>query len=76
MKVLVVGGTGLIGGTTALLLRRRGHQVTVAARKPAAAGSELATMAFAPLDYMDLSQAAALLPNHRITREHKPFTFD
>ena len=34
MKVLVVGGTGLIGGDIALYLTSRGHNVTIMARKP------------------------------------------
>ncbi len=37
MKVLVVGGSGLIGGEIALYLRDRGHEVTIMSRKPAAA---------------------------------------
>ncbi len=36
MKILVVGGTGLIGGHAALYLASQGHDVTIAARKPAA----------------------------------------
>ena len=34
MKVLVVGGTGLIGGHAALELLAAGHEVTLMARKP------------------------------------------
>ncbi|KAL2694733.1 hypothetical protein Neosp_001319 [[Neocosmospora] mangrovei] len=34
MKVLVVGGTGMIGGTTALYLQSLGHNVTITGRKP------------------------------------------
>ncbi|KAM6536423.1 hypothetical protein FALCPG4_002431 [Fusarium falciforme] len=34
MKVLVVGGSGMIGGTTALYLRSLGHEVTITGRKP------------------------------------------
>ncbi|EQB52250.1 hypothetical protein CGLO_08147 [Colletotrichum gloeosporioides Cg-14] len=33
MKILVVGGTGMIGGHAALLLRSKGHQVTVSGRR-------------------------------------------
>ena len=33
-KVLVVGGAGLIGGASALLLAQAGHQVTIAGRRP------------------------------------------
>jgi len=34
MKILVVGGTGLIGGDAALHLQQQGHDVTIMARKP------------------------------------------
>ncbi|KAJ4184928.1 hypothetical protein NW755_008842 [Fusarium falciforme] len=34
MKVLVVGGSGMIGGTTALYLRSLGHEVTIMGCKP------------------------------------------
>lgn len=33
MKILVIGGTGMIGGNAALHLRAQGHDVTIAARK-------------------------------------------
>ena len=33
MKILVVGGSGLIGGDAALFLRQQGHDVTIMARK-------------------------------------------
>lgn len=33
MKILVVGGSGLIGGDAALFLQQQGHQVTIMARK-------------------------------------------
>lgn len=42
MKILIVGGTGMIGGHTAVYLRGLGHAVTLAARKPAAAGTPMA----------------------------------
>ena len=32
MKVMVVGGTGLVGGHTALVLREQGHEVTIMSR--------------------------------------------
>lgn len=44
MKVLVIGGTGMIGGNTALHLSDLGHDVTLAARKPAQAGTPMADM--------------------------------
>lgn len=39
MKILIVGGTGMIGAHTALHLRAQGNDVTVAARNPLADGS-------------------------------------
>jgi dihydroflavonol-4-reductase len=34
MKILVVGGTGMIGGHAALHLQALGHDVSVAGRNP------------------------------------------
>ena len=34
MKILIVGGTGMIGGHAAVFLQARGDEVTLAARKP------------------------------------------
>lgn len=50
MKVLVVGGTGLIGGEAALHLQQQGHHVTIMARKRAIA-PQLAAMDFIACDY-------------------------
>jgi dihydroflavonol-4-reductase len=50
MKVLVVGGTGLIGGEIALYLQKNGHDVTLMSRKPTTAAA-LADMAFLQGDY-------------------------
>ena len=54
MNILVLGGTGLIGGHAALHLASLGHSVTLAARKPAAVaeGSPLSTLPFIPIDYL------------------------
>ena len=52
MKILVVGGTGMIGGHAALHLQSLGHDLTIAARKPAAAGSALAELPFLAGDYV------------------------
>ncbi|MGH8445334.1 MAG: NAD-dependent epimerase/dehydratase family protein [Solimonas sp.] len=52
MNILVVGGTGLIGGHAALHLRDLGHTVTIAARKPAQPGSALAELPFLAGDYI------------------------
>ncbi|MBY0511598.1 MAG: NAD(P)-dependent oxidoreductase [Rhodospirillaceae bacterium] len=54
MKILVAGGTGMIGGHAALLLQAEGHDVAIAARKPAAAapGSPLTKLKFVQGDYV------------------------
>ncbi|NKF20828.1 NAD-dependent epimerase/dehydratase family protein [Solimonas marina] len=53
MNVLVLGGTGLIGGHAALHLQSLGHRVTLGARKPAQAGSALADLPFLAGDYIE-----------------------
>jgi dihydroflavonol-4-reductase len=57
MRILVVGGTGLIGSHAARELQARGHEVVVAARRPPASGQERAAE-FAALDYTDLAAHA------------------
>lgn len=52
MKILVVGGTGLIGGHAALHLSELGHSVTIAARKPPVEGTPLAALPFLAGDYV------------------------
>lgn len=52
MKTLVVGGTGLIGGHAALHLAELGHEVSIAARKPAPEGAAMAKLPFLQLDYL------------------------
>lgn len=52
MKILVVGGTGLLGGHAALHLQSLGHQVTIAARKPAPASTPMAQLPFKTIDYV------------------------
>jgi dihydroflavonol-4-reductase len=52
MNILVVGGTGLIGGHAALHLKKLGHRVTLAARQPPQAGSALADLPFLRGDYI------------------------
>lgn len=62
MKVLVVGGSGLIGGEIALQLNQKGHEVTIMARKPPTAAA-LKALNFLPGDYLhaeiDKTQLAA-----------------
>ncbi|MDB5583527.1 MAG: nucleoside-diphosphate sugar epimerase [Bradyrhizobium sp.] len=53
MKILVVGGTGLLGGDVAVLLHAEGHEVTIGARKPAPAQSAMAAMPHLFGDYME-----------------------
>ena len=62
MNILVLGGTGLIGGHAALHLANLGHTVTIAARKPAAvaAGSPLSKLPFIQIDYLAESDDQAL----------------
>lgn len=60
MNLLVVGGTGLIGGHAALHLAALGHRVTLAARKPAAAGTPLGELPFLAIDYLTGDHRAAL----------------
>ena len=63
MNILVVGGTGMIGGHAALLMQAQGHQVTLAARKPAQPASALAALPFLQGDYIqDEFTAAQLAP--------------
>lgn len=52
MKILIVGGTGLIGGHAALHLHAQGNHVTLAARKPPAPGSALARFDVLLRDYV------------------------
>ena len=52
MKILIVGGTGLIGAHTALLLRQKGHEVTLASRKPVIAASPMASFPALIGDYL------------------------
>ena len=52
MKILVVGGTGLLGGHAALYLQALGHDVTLAARSPAHPATALAALPFLAGDYV------------------------
>jgi dihydroflavonol-4-reductase len=51
VKILIVGGTGMIGGHAALHLKAEGHDVTLAARKPAAAATPMASFPVLIGDY-------------------------
>jgi nucleoside-diphosphate-sugar epimerase len=52
MKILVVGGTGMIGGHAALHLQALGHDVSIAGRKPPQQATALAHLAFVQGDYV------------------------
>ncbi|HET8611453.1 MAG TPA: NAD(P)-dependent oxidoreductase [Sphingomonas sp.] len=60
MKILVVGGTGMIGGHAALHLKMKGHEVAIAGRNRPAAGTPLGDLLFLRVDYvaMDYDRAA------------------
>ncbi len=51
MKILIVGGTGMIGGHAALYLRDQGHDVTIAARSAPSVDTELPTLGFLKGNY-------------------------
>jgi nucleoside-diphosphate-sugar epimerase len=61
MKVLVVGGAGMIGGHIALRLNSKGHDVTIAGRNPAEAGTKLGELPFVRVDYINDTDAAETL---------------
>ncbi|HAN28524.1 MAG TPA: epimerase, partial [Haliea salexigens] len=52
MRVLVVGGTGLIGGHAALHLAQAGHEVTIMARSPSKVPA-LAELPFIATHYVE-----------------------
>lgn len=51
MKILIVGGSGLIGGHAALHLSLLGHHVTIASRAPPGPETPMALYPYLPLDY-------------------------
>jgi dihydroflavonol-4-reductase len=61
MKVLVVGGAGMIGGHIALRLKGKGHDVAIAGRNPAEAGTPLGELPFLRVDYINDTDAAEKL---------------
>lgn len=52
MKILVVGGTGMIGGHIAVHLAEQGNQVSIGARKPPQPGTAMADMPLILGDYI------------------------
>ena len=53
MKVLIVGGTGALGGHCAINLASKGHDVSIGGRKPAHAATPMAGMPFLQGDYIN-----------------------
>lgn len=53
MKVLVVGGTGFVGGFTALYLQQQGYDVTVMSRSRAKGNSAISELPFIKGDYVE-----------------------
>lgn len=51
MKILVVGGAGMIGGHAALHLQGQGNQVAIAGRNPPVPGTPLGELQFLRCDY-------------------------
>lgn len=52
MKVLVVGGTGALGGHAAIHLAAQGHDVSIGGRNPANPDTPMAAMPFVQGDYV------------------------
>ena len=52
MKILVVGGTGALGGHAAIHLASRGHDVSIGGRNPANPATPMAAMPFVQGDYV------------------------
>ncbi|RYG29016.1 MAG: NAD(P)-dependent oxidoreductase, partial [Burkholderiales bacterium] len=61
MRILIVGGTGMVGGDAALRLADLGHDVTIASRKPLPGGSRLGDMPFERVDYVNDAADMAML---------------
>lgn len=54
MKIIVVGGAGMIGGRAALHLQAKGHDVTIAGRNPPTPGTPLGELPFLRIDYVGM----------------------
>jgi len=61
MKILIVGGNGMVGGHAALELKKRGHDVTLASRTAPAAGTPLGSLPSARIDYVNEPPDTGLL---------------
>lgn len=61
MRILVVGGTGMVGGDAAIRLESLGHDVAIGARKPPAETTAMAKMPFRRVDYINDAPDLAML---------------
>jgi dihydroflavonol-4-reductase len=61
MRILVVGGTGMVGGDAAIRLNSLGHEVEIGARKPAPDTTAMASMPFHVVNYVNDTPDVALL---------------
>lgn len=53
MKILVVGGSGALGGHAAIHLAAKGHDVSIGARSPVNPATDMAAMTFLKGDYVE-----------------------
>ncbi|TXS96142.1 NAD(P)-dependent oxidoreductase [Parahaliea maris] len=53
MKVLILGGNGMVGGHSALRLTELGHKVTLASRTAPATGTPLGSLPWIQIDYVN-----------------------
>lgn len=61
MKILIIGGNGMVGGHAALRLKELGHEVTLGSRTPPAPGTPLGALPWAKVDYINDQAPAAFL---------------
>jgi nucleoside-diphosphate-sugar epimerase len=61
MKILIVGGNGMVGGHAALRLKTLGHGITLASRTPPIHATPLGEFPWAPLDYVNDAPDLTLL---------------
>lgn len=61
MKILVMGGTGLIGGHIALRLASKGHEVTAGGRNAPAKGTPLAALSHIRVDFVNEEPSPTVL---------------
>ena len=55
MNILVIGGSGPLGGYTALHLQSEGHEVTISSRRKPAAHSPLSALKWVKGNYLEES---------------------